>query len=364
MRRRIQITVLSLGMVLALPVFAWQEVVVKKTDSLSALASKYHPAGVSNMDMVIAIRNANPALVAHGLRPNMHLCIPTTETEVRQAITGKMQKAAPLSKKAKSTDQAVQVTKKEKSSVPVAVVAVKAHDTALQAQITANKATIANLQQGLNNQMQTIQADQQQISALTAQLAAANQSIASAATAVKAVPSWSWADLFLPLWVITLAFYLRLRRKYKARLQYEEAHIPRTAEVQQEPLFTAALQEEAENSAREASDEGWRQVELDIPESETPVQTNIRLEPLLTTEEKAELVGEQQNIINALSNDHDNVDWHMALLEFYTKTNNESGYQRHYQNMLRSGLMQEGDSLWEKVRKIYLNQWVYRTEGA
>jgi hypothetical protein len=219
-----------------------------------------------------------------------------------------------------------------------------------------------NLQQSVNSQIQTIQGYQAQITDLTSKLALANQTLA---TPVKAQDSWTFSDLFLPIWLITLVFYLRARRQYKAHAQSASQGIAAaSAAAPAEPDFTSTAVNSSEPGLVKEEGTSWQQVELDIPESDVPVQTNIRLEPLLTSEEKEELVGEQQNIINAISNDHDNIDWHMALLEFYTKTNNESGYQRHYQNMLRSRLMQEGDPLWEKVRKIYLNCWVYRTEGV
>ena len=381
MRRILHITAIGLGLALCLPGFAWQEVVVKKTDSLTSLAAKYHPAGISTMDMVIAIRNANPEVVAHGLKPAMHVRIPTTVTEVRQAITGKMQHSQTNTKdvvKKESTKKEgipvkakanTKTTTTTTTSTKTNTVTVDKANAALLAQINADKTTIASLQQGVNNQIQTIQTYQTQITDLTSKLALANQSAASAAANVKAAESWSIGDLFLPIWLITLVLYLRVRRKYKAQTQKQESPLARPQSQQTvaapcEPNFTGKVGAIVEPEMVQEGTTEWQQVELDIPESDAPVQTNIRLEPLLTTEEKAELVGEQQNIINAISNDHDNIDWHMALLEFYTKTNNENGYQRHYQNMLRSGLMQEGDSLWETVRKIYLNHWVYRTEGA
>ena len=54
----------------------------------------------------------------------------------------------------------------------------------------------------------------------------------------------------------------------------------------------------------------------------------------------------------------------MALLEFYIKTNNEGGFLRHMQTMGRTGLMSEGDNLWEKIRKMYLNGWIYKEEES
>ncbi|MCX7123771.1 MAG: hypothetical protein NTV32_08965 [Gammaproteobacteria bacterium] len=367
MRRILQMTALGLGLALCLPVFAWQDIVVKKTDTLNALAVKYRPANVSTMDMVIAIRHANPELVSHALRASMHLRIPTTGAEVRQAITSKAQHIQSKEKPKSAT----KLTLKASAAAPVKAIP---HDPALLAKMNADKLTIASLQEGINSQIQTIQSDQAQITDLTAKLALANQAASSVESTEKTTQQWAFGDLFFPIFVVTLFLYLRLKRKYKAKMHQHVPHVPHVPHVSVpsagpcEPNFTGASLDQAVESSEpdllkgEATD--WQQVELDIPESDVPIQANIRLEPLLTTEEKEELVGEQQNIINAISNDHENIDWHMALLEFYTKTNNENGYQRHYQNMLRSGLMREGDRLWETVRKIYLNHWVYRTEGV
>jgi hypothetical protein len=163
-----------------------------------------------------------------------------------------------------------------------------------------------------------------------------------------------------------LILYLRARRRIKKWEGHDLA--PASAEPQ-DPNFLSHVDEAEPNLVAEDTevvdtDPEWHQVELDIPASDAPTQTHMQLSPSLTLEEEKELDGEQQDIINALSNDHDNLEWHRALLEFYVKTNNQNGFNRHFQNMLKTRLMIEGDSLWEEVRKMYLNHWIYRGERA
>lgn len=416
--------ILLVSLSFSISAFAWVEVTATKGETIESLAEKYRPQGVAAMDMVIAIRHANPQVISKGLKPGMALHIPTTTPQVRQAITGQRQsgakdrsvaaepsaqseeklEATPVAKPVKQTQvqekkaktkakekaraksepkktatkpAAKSEPKSERKSKPTPKPVAKPVKTyvpvvAKPVQVSNNQDTINNLQQTVNNQAQTIQNYQNQVADLTGQLKAAKQSSSANSGGIGL---FSFANIWFALWVITFfLFWMSRQKNRKLMTQKNESKVssvdPTIDERQAaEPRImptqtdTEDSNERLEPSLHNVDEQEWRQVELDIPATGAPAQTNIRLEPSFSFEEQQELVGEQQDIINAIANDHDNLEWHLALLEFYVKTNNEAGFLRHMQTMNRTGLMNDGDTLWEKVRKMYLSAWVYKEEG-
>ncbi len=360
MRSFYRVIVAGSALLLSVSAFSWQDVTVKPLDSLGAIADKYRPANVTKMDMVIAIRAANPAIKSQsGFHAGLHLRIPTTATEVRQAIMGKAENAKKeAASKKTSVPKTLTELKKESTptlvhkKAPISTQAPASSTAATTAQVAADALTIQNLQQALARQNDALQAAQAQIVALSK-------------TSDNNASGWGGEGLFLVLWLATLVLLFRARRRIKCLLQDEEESPILPTERQEPRLHGAEPESQAPQVADDLSDApaeapAWEQVELDIPENDMPAQTHIHLEPSLTPEEQVALVGQQQNIINALNDDQDNIEWHHALLEFYVKTDNQNGFNRHLQNMLRKGLIQEGDTLWEEIRKIYLNCWIYQ----
>lgn len=375
------------------PSLAWQDVVLKKSESINSVAEKYRPHSVSTVDMVIAIRSVNPGLKNKTtLDAGSHLHLPTTVLEVRKAIIAKhslvsVHAASAAHGQAKKESLAKGVAPhsvaavssaagKEtlaKGSLPHSVSVVSSSKTGLKkgsvphsvAAVSNStgktsldqKALMLQLQQTIANQNQAIQAYQAQISALSQPHSWLGQ--------IGMGSFFSSTTLLGGLWLVTLILFLRARYhlhllKNKKCLEDKPEH---------EPILSMSPQSEIVEPSFESTlplhtaepEEKWEQVELDIPDSTEPTQAHIPLEPSLSYEEQAELVGEQQNIIKAINSDHDNIEWHRALLEFYVKTNNQAGFNRHFQNMLKGHLMIEGDALWEEIRKMYLNQWIYNS---
>lgn len=354
------------------PALAWTTLTVSKGETLSGIALKYAPPTITSTDMLHAIYNANPLLSA-GLKSGMTLHIPTQAAQVRQALVEK--KSNPPAKIATKLKPATLKSAQKTTTVLVAPAKPLATvppsnsntiDSALLAKQMANAVATINLLQ------QTIQTNQAQIADLTQRLNRAESMLDSAQH------FFSFSDLWFVLWLITL--YL-LWHSYKANKKRNtrssivlSPHFGDKKQASPEPvaeknnmapvtITTPGLK--VEPSIGTASNiEDWRQVELDIPASGSPlIQSSIRLEPtFFSLEEQQKLVGEQQNIIDALASDQDNIEWHTAMLEFYIKTNNEGGFIRHMQTMIRSGLLIEGEAVWEKVRKMYLNRWIYKEE--
>ncbi len=388
--------VVLLGVSLTVPTYAWTTITVQSGQSIDGIAEKYRPAGVSEMDMIIAVRSANPGVEYKGLRPGVKLKIPTTTTEVRQAIIGDsrsshvatkvaIQKAAPTKATAEKNKNTVMVKANKPISKPPIKPIVKtppaakpkvvAAPVSIMNQSANDKTTIANLQQMIANQNQSIEAYQAQIANLTQQLS--NGSGGASVPVVKSSGFFSFADLWFFLWLVTLIFLWRARsRNQTSDTKHEERHVPVhepivpsmkaniSKDVVIEKTKTAKTTERIEPKLHEINEEEWRQVELDIPAADAPAQTHMSLVPTFTPEEERELNGEQENIIEAIAKDHDNLEWHMALLEFYIKTMNDAAFKRHMDTMIHTGLMTEGDTLWEKVRKMYLNGWIYKEEAV
>jgi len=357
MLRLKQIATLSLCFCFVLPALAWTNVTVKSGQTLSGIITKYSPDGVSASEMTKALKAQNPRLAKYGLQSGMKLRVPTTTADIRDSLSGGVSSSAtqssPVQKRSTNNTQSVSSTSK---------------------QLADCQTTIANLQQALNNQNQTLQTYQAKMGDLTERLN--GESSGKVGPAVKSSSVLSFADLWFFLWLITFILLWRVHLKYRNLLgQRPRTNFSRSTEAvtpkqepgiyaKQEPQIEAdTLKNMSEPTLEDFVETDSRQVELDIPAAGAPAQTQMPFTPSLSQEESHEWAGEQQNIIDAIASDHDNIEWHMALLEFYIKTRNEAAYQRHIETMLRTGLMSEGDALWEKVRKMYLNTWVYH-EGT
>lgn len=380
MHRLLKSVIMLAGLALTLPALAWTNVTVKQGDTLSAMAAKYRPAGISQADMMTAMRNINPAIVTRGFQAGMRLRIPTTAADIRESLasTSKPQ-ALPVKKPAGSvktqTAAASPTLKAPVAKSPAAKSLPPAAAPADNNEIAGYQATISKLQQALNNQSQMLQSDQEQIAGLTKQLSAENPPGSNA----KPSGHWPFSSLWFVLWLITFILYLRARKKISSvsetappKQQPEIEPTLAHERKEQEPALPSINQIAQPSSSQrtkiaesrqheENSEESWRQVELDIPAADAP-PSHSRLDPTFNFESQQELAGEQQSIIREIANDHDNIDWHIALLEFYVKTGNQGGFTRHMQAMSRTGLMTDGDLLWERVRKMYLNGWIYNEE--
>ena len=416
--------------------YAWKQLTITKSDTLAIVAEKYRPTGVSSMDMVIAVRNANPRVFskASNFKPGIQLLLPTNAVEVRNAIKGKYPQVLPVSTspstppKTSAVKGSTPVPKANtvKSSVPepkantpksspppVAKIVtppvpqpakpVVKKLTAAQVAVAAvqTNMTIKSLQDTVSSQTQTIQDNQTQLNELTGQLNIANQQVQSLQAQVAHQGIWTLGNLWLVLWLFTLIMLVLQYRKNKQLLgdyddghehEYQSHHEDAVEEGNKastldndrydEPLLAQEVHAHEEVAFDERHEpqldlgdqrqsrgqtENWEQVELDIP--------IVEHQAILENGESGEsqehanafemyddqvLAGEQNDIIQALSQDVDNMEWHQALLEFYVKTNSQNGFKRHYQNMVKSGLMTEGDPMWEEVRKMYLNKWIYQ----
>ena len=341
---------------------AWTTITVQSGETIDGIAAKYKPSTVSSMDMVIAVRSANPGVEKKGLQSGTKLKIPTNSAEVRQALTGQIVASKsvappPLKPKAvvvKPTVAKPVVTKpvtvkptvaKSVVTKPVAIKPIVAKPVPV---VVDNSSQVANLQQAL-------QLSQAEVTNLINQL---NQLSQTPPPPTRSLSLFSFGDVWFVLWVGTLILWMRSRLKSR--------RIPPVAHVVSEPIEPSIAVEtlvdvtsHPEPVPHDFNEEEWRQVELDIPASDAPAQTHMPLSPSFSIEEEEALSGEQKNIVDAIAGDHDNLDWHMALLEFHIKTLNKAGFKRHMDTTARTGLMAEGDGLWERVRAMYLNAWIY-----
>lgn len=408
--------------------YAWKEITITKGDSVKSIAQKYHQQGTSREEMMVAIRDANPHVFTQkgaGFKSGVRLMIPTSVNDVHAAMRGKY---PALSTKVIAKSPAAPTPVKIPVNKPPANNKVLAEKPALAAKkisVNVNTSTVAttikSLQDTVSSQTAAIQNYQNQINQLNGQLNIANQQVHSLESS-RTEKIWTWGNLWLVLWLVTLAAFLVQYRKFQSLLATEpyddhreeeplpddqeepqidavEAHAPHFHELpqsdelfeeepqeideveeveeeiihepfamheedgRQEPHLTTSEFEEYEEAPKpRAISESWEQVELDIPIAAPTLEMEIpELRDLDKFEIKEAAVGEQQDIIDVLAQDEDNMEWHQALLEFYVKTNSQNGFKRHYQTMLKNGLMVEGDTLWEEVRKMYLNKWIYQT---
>jgi hypothetical protein len=394
-----KIALLVVGLASVVNVYAWKEITLNKTDSALSLAERYHLATVSRSDMITAIRDANPHVFNKNFvfKTSVNIVIPSSALEVHQALKGKypLPSALAPTKKINNTNPASVNTLVNAQNVAKAKAVISAKKTS-----AANDSamTIQSLQDTVSSQTQAIQSYQTQINQLNAQLNLAIQKIQDLQkpTPLLLQRIENLGYLWLGLWLITLTLLLLQYYKYKnlayddgvdehADDEHTEACIEVEAEALEEvvhdpvfvPSLTAefeadgpSLQIEAETTEVSSAhhenieaveDQNWEQAELDIPDAELPAAHGQINQGSIEMAENHNNEGQQENVIEALAKDEDSRAWHQALLEFYVKTNSQHGFKRHYQNMIKEGLMNEGDPLWEEVRKMYLNKWIYQT---
>lgn len=395
MKRWVKLGILLFWLLSLSNTYAWRELTISKADTLATLAEKYRPDGVTRMDMVIAIRNANPHVFskASSFKPGTRLLLPSSQAEVRQAIKGKypaLSTPKPVAPANNVTKPVNNVSKAPSMSAKTAAAkskpaVVKKSVTPSAATLAANQGaiTIKSLQDTVSNQTQMIQNYQSQVNQLNAQLNIATQQVQSLQAKVAHQSIWTLENLWLVLWIVTLGlllfqYFFKSKRSLADEEDYgdDEDETAEPASVQNyehESTLAyneAALRQEPQlamvtetNVKPKTLSENWEQAELDIPTVEEIETTLVREEEVIPPFEKyedKELAGEQDNLIHALAQDENNMEWHQALLEFYVKTNSQNGFKRHYQTMVKSGIMTEGDPLWEQVRKMYLNKWIYQ----
>ena len=356
-----KLAVILIGVLLAANVLASTQYVVKHGDSLWGVANSHKPATVTVAEMIKVIRQQNPSVFvgnSNMLRIGERLTVPTTITEVNAALGKTSPGATILAQQASRQVSQLAANRPTQQS---------------------EQATIAQLKRQLANVQQHNQSLQQQVIKVNNQLMYAQQAQQQVATANTTHSGWGW--FWFCLWALTVIAVFFRRRLFDWYIALWR-HIPAPKwpnwsgwkpsfnvsgwlggiiagfnkrdsgnkpkkPSRREPTLNKSFSTPA---AVTDSVHEFEQVSLfdDLPE---PTQQDYQVHVLEDPK--------KSHLIDKIRDNPDNTELHVDLLKHYALNELQEPFDRHVKQMLRDRLMQEGDALWGRIRKIYLNTWVY-----
>lgn len=290
----------------------------KPGDSLWGIAEQHEIKGVTPTDMMSAIHIQNPTAFlrpsSDALKLGVKLQIPTTVAEVQQILSG----------------------------------------TAPQPKVQAGSATVTPVQPVKQDELKAL-SDKLKITELSLQRAQAqNKSLQTqvAALTQKAEGHNVWTWLWFILWVFTLLLLImRIRRQKRPDLgpmitdsaiadrpdltSFSTEDQPQPTEMQQGELDMGAAASASDDIAETVADE--------------PSEASDQLQ-------RAQA---EKKLVDAIAQDPSNIQKHTALLNFYVQHNQQVEFDGHLKQMVTDQVVKEGDVQWNRLRTMYLNQWVY-----
>ena len=315
----------------------------KRGDTLWQIAQQSRPSKqISVTDMIKAIKQLNPDAFVGGnhniLKTGVVLQVPASLQEFN-AVMGKA-----------SPEQAVlsQQTGRELGALS------QDHQTQVR-QAAEQEASVryVHAQQQLQQQLNQANNRILYLQQLQRQTLAEQQS----------TTYWGW--FWFVVWLVSIGLFLN-RRWWLARLaalklpmvQLPQLGFKFTLPRWDISIFKTKLAHwsgKLRPSAQPAYEVG-QQAELDVgdvPPLTTQVpDTETYQVSILDDPEKTRLLAALREIPTDISR-------HMALLQHYVDLESQHAFDAHVKEMIDGGVMQEGDALWARVRKLYLNTWVY-----
>ena len=68
---------------------------------------------------------------------------------------------------------------------------------------------------------------------------------------------------------------------------------------------------------------------------------------------------EKMRLLEAIKDTPNDINCHMALLHYYIELESQQAFDEHVKSMISQDVIAEGDAMWGRIRKLYLNTWVY-----
>lgn len=347
---------------------------VTRGESLWAIAKNHQISKVSNRQMITAIFRLNPEAfrsdAISSLKVGSRLWLPVTPSEVHEVLEGHI----PPKREPKISANP-QVAISQKHTVKNAIVAVKAaHDSAEnktpaaalragaqdahkvvkppeaapeQAKLAEDAEALNTAQQALLAANQKLQLLQQQNQALEQKSQDQQQQIQSLATAAETLNNqtgiWSWIWFILFMLAAAVAAFMR----YQIYLTQRSHRY-------------AAANDSADPDRPEGDLSLYAQMNGDTAEYQ-PGQdhhghtfSEVTVAVAENDYEKAERLLRQ-----ALREDKNSLVLRMKLLEIYTKKDDKAAFDQMAESMLKRGLVQENDPIWQRIRRMYVDRWIY-----
>jgi len=183
---------------------------------------------------------------------------------------------------------------------------------------------------------------------------------------------WGW--FWFGVWPLTIGLFLS-RHWCRAHLARIKLSLPQVdLNFKMSKYNISALKDkftrwQNRSMVAQPSHELGQQAELDVGEV-PPITGQAAMpltEPTVTTETlniepyQVSILDdpEEKRLLTALQEAPQDVHCHMALLAHYVELESQHAFDEHVKSMIDHGVMEEGDTLWDRVRKLYLNTWVY-----
>ena len=331
----------------------------KRGDTLWQIAEQSLPSKqISVTEMIKAIKQLNPSAFVGGnhniLKTGVVLQVPASLQEFNAVMGKTTPEQAVLSQEtgrelgALSQDHQAQLRQAAEQAASVHYAKAQQQVQQLQQQLNQANNRILYLQQ----LQQQAQAEQQ------------------------ATTYWGW--LWFVVWLLTIGL-LMSRRWWQARLSalmLPHVRVPQISWRLKLPRWNIKAVKDKLPSwpskpVTPASQpfEAGLQAELDV--GDVPPLTEQAAMPLSEPTMQAEFADtepyqvsilddpEKPRLLEAINAAPNDTDRHMALLQHYVELESQHGFDEHVKEMIKIGVMEEGDSLWARVRKLYLNTWVY-----
>ena len=355
MRKILLAGCVALGMSLLLsgPASAMTIYTVKRGDSLWGIAASHRPSHkVSVPKMIKAIQKLNDDTLPQG-STNIHagenLQVPTTLAEVQQALGGK---AAPA-----QTGQAATTHTPNKTHTPP----FREHPHSTPAQ--ANQDVVNQLRAVATQAQKAVMQAKQENAGLTSQLQQSQKQVAELKGQLNNLQGkghFPWAWLWFILFIISVGVFWYQQKKRDAgtgrgaaasRLGLGTGN-PSPQKARRMNMHDYAnLSEELQSYPVQEGEV----VKPSEPEHEEVMESMMQIDVEIS---QGNYSAAERRIKSVLSKEKTNVPYRMKLLELYTMMDNKREFNKVSEYMLKH-LVSEQSEEWKKVRKLYLQTWVY-----
>ena len=349
---------LGVSLLLSGPASAMTTYTVKRGDSLWGIAARHRPSHkVSVPNMIKAIQKLNSDSLPEGsinIHPGENLQVPSTLAEVQQALGGKAASSQTESVKSAATKAAQNGGKNHTPPF-------REHPHSTPAQ--ANQDVVNQLRALATQAQKAVMQAKQENAELTSQLQQSQKQAAELKGQVNNLQGkghFPWAWLWFILFVIAVGVFWYQQKKRDAgtgrgaaasRLGLGTGNpSPKKARRMNMHDYTN-LSEELQSYPVQAGDV----VKPREPEHEEVMDSMMQIDVEIA---QGNYSAAERLIKGVLGKDKSNVPYRMKLLELYAMMDNKREFNKVSEYMLKH-LVSEQSEEWKKVRKMYLQTWVY-----
>jgi len=364
------IAVLAIVLPLSIPISAIATVnygPVKKGETLWSIAKTHRPKHVSIHQMMQAIQNLNGPLMqdSQAIHQGQTLILPENIQEVRSALHPVTASSPTSPVVSPAVNPSAQLAQAPASNTPAANTVITNPANPMPNLTTANANTASST---VSNTVPAAPA--LSISTLSNSNPANSSPINSTNTANPAPSSfpWGWASVVVLL--LALA-YLIWQRKLSGNLPSDikklaalrlgissKRHEPSTITRYKTRRFKEGLDLSPDQDFGLSPEEGFNQASpySTHPASFSHQSAEAMASAMIDIAEK-NYDGAERLLKSAITQDQNNLELRVKLLELYMTTNNQNAFKKESEQVEQ--MVPENSPVWHQVRGMYLNQWAY-----